>query len=81
MRVGPSRLTSTAPSSGESKRDRGGGVDDDVARGERGAAGVVEPEAVGADVAGDGRARAAPTISSKPSLAELGAEAVEGVVA
>ena len=81
MRVGPSRLISTALSRGESNDDGGRGVDDDVAGGERGAVGVVEPEPVGADVAGDRWRRAGrPSPRTARSLAELGAEAVEGVV-
>ena len=81
MRVGPSRLTSTARSSGESKLTVGGGVDDDVARGERRTTGVVEPEAVGGDVAGDDLRPVAATSSSKAALPPtLVAQPVEAVV-
>ena len=80
MRLGPSRLTSTAGSSGESK--------DTVAAewmtmsqdAEGGAAGVVEAEPVGADVAGDRRDPSGDQLG-EAVLAELLAEAVEGVVA
>ena len=48
--------------------DGGGRVDDDVARRERGAPGVVEAEAVGADVAGDDRDPPVDHRSRTPSL-------------
>ena len=79
MRTGPSRLTSTASSIGESN--------DTVAAewmtmshdAERLAARVVEPEAVGADVTGDDRdpPRHLLVEAARPARAE----AVEGVVA
>ena len=62
------------------ERHGGRGVDDDVARRERRPTRVVEGEAVGGDVAGDGR-DALRHHRREAVLAELLAQAVEGVVA
>jgi hypothetical protein len=59
--------------------DRGRRVDDDVARGERGPIVLAEPEAVGADVAGDG-AHAPRGHLLEALAAELGPQPVERVV-
>ena len=81
MRVGPSRLTSTAPSSGESKLTVAAEWMTMSQAAQRGPALVVEAEAVAADVAGDDLHPAGDDARRRPSLAELGAQAVEGVVA
>jgi hypothetical protein len=54
-------------------------VDDDVAAGQRGPVGVVEPEAVAGDVAGDHRDPPGHHLVER-RRAQLGAQAVEGVV-
>ena len=59
--------------------DGGGRVDDDVAGGQGGPALVVEPEAILPDVAGDGPDPAGHL--GGEAVAQLGAEAVEAVVA
>ena len=77
-REGPRRLISTAWVSGASKDDRGRGVDDDVGRGQGGAALVVEAEAVAAHVAGHGSDPSGHLVGE--AVAELGPQAVEAVV-
>ncbi len=79
MRVGPSRLTSTAASRGESKETVAAEWMTMSAGGERGPTLVVEAQAVGADVA---RHRGDPPVDRGLELVAPGlAEAVEGVVA
>ena len=79
MRIGPSMLTSTAPSSGESKATVAAEwmTVSQAASAARPASS--RPESVGADVAGD-RAHPARGHLGEPVLAEVGAQPVEGVV-
>ena len=79
MRVGPSRLISTAESSGESNDTVAAEWMTTSQDGEHGAVGVGEPEAVGADVAGDRRDAPRRHLVER-SAPQLGAETVERVV-
>ena len=81
MRTGPSRLTSTALSSGESKLTGRGRVDEDVARRDRAAAVFVEAETVDRHVAGDGGHAARGHLVERCGTTEFAAQPVERVVA
>ncbi len=61
------------------ERDRGRRVNDSVARGQRGAAFVVEAEAIGTDVARNGPHSASGHLG-EALFAQVGAQPVEGVV-
>ncbi len=81
MRVGPSRLTSTAPSSGESKLTVAAEWITMSHEARVAASGVVEPEAVGADVARRSPAPGGrPARRTPPLPPRSRAQAVEAVV-
>ena len=81
MRVGPSRLTSTALSSGESKATVAAEWITMSQPASVGPVGLVEAEAVGADVAGDRAHTARRHLVERRARPSVGAQAVEGVVA